>query len=126
MTVWFFTATVVLYFLGTASALADLLRRSEALSKISVWITGAGFLTHTIALVSRLMTAGHVPLTSLHEALSFFSWALVLVFLVMELRQHVHVLGSFILPLALISLLSAAALPARRRSGRCSPRSACT
>lgn len=111
MTVWFFTATVVLYFLGTASALADLLRRSEALSKISVWITGAGFLTHTIALVSRLMTAGHVPLTSLHEALSFFSWALVLVFLVMELRQHVHVLGSFILPLALISLLSAAALP---------------
>ncbi|MDA2910012.1 cytochrome c biogenesis protein, partial [Nitrospiraceae bacterium AH_259_D15_M11_P09] len=35
----------------------------------------------------------------------------VLVFLVVELRHRIHVLGSFILPIALLSLLSAAALP---------------
>ncbi len=46
-----------------------------------------------------------------HEALSFFSWMLILVFLAVEFRHHLHVLGSFIVPLALLSLVSAAALP---------------
>ncbi len=43
--------------------------------------------------------------------MSFFSWVLILVFLAVEFRHHLHVLGSFIVPLALVSLVSAAALP---------------
>lgn len=111
MTALFFTTTLVLYFVGTVFFLAYLLRRSESLSNLSLAVAGIGFLTHTVALVSRMVAVGHVPVTSFHEAMSFFSWALVLVFLLVELRHHIHVLGSFILPLALISLLSAAALP---------------
>jgi cytochrome c-type biogenesis protein CcsB len=110
MPVMFFMGTLVLYLIGTAFYLGYLLRRSEALSKVSLVVTGAGFLTHTIALGTRMM-AEDVPLTSFHEAMVFFSWALVLVFLIVEFRHHIHVLGSFILPLALLSLLSAAALP---------------
>ena len=111
MPVVFFTSTVVLYFLGTALFLGYLLRRSEALSKVSLGITAVGFFSHTLALATRMMLADHVPLSSFHEAMLFFSWALVLVFLLVELRHHIHVLGSFILPLALVSLVSAAALP---------------
>jgi cytochrome c-type biogenesis protein CcsB len=110
MPVSFFMATLVLYLIGSTFYLGYLLRRSEALSKVSLVIAGAGFLTHTIALATRML-ADHVPLTSFHEAMVFFSWALVLVFLIVEFRHRIHVLGSFILPLALISLLSAAALP---------------
>jgi cytochrome c-type biogenesis protein CcsB len=111
MPVLFLMTTMVLYLLGTAFFLAYLLRRSEALSKVSLVIAGIGFLSHTAALLTRMMEAGHVPLASLHEAMSFFSWTLVLVFLIVEMRHRIHVLGSFILPLALLSLLSAAALP---------------
>ncbi|MBM4124696.1 MAG: c-type cytochrome biogenesis protein CcsB [Nitrospira sp.] len=111
MPVMFFMATMVLYLVGTALFLAYLLRRTEALSKVSLVITGIGFLAHTVALLTRMMGVDHVPLPSIHEAMSFFSWALVLVFLIVEVRHRIHVLGSFILPLALISLLSAAALP---------------
>ena len=111
MPVLFFMATLALYLIGTGFFLAYLLRRSEALSKVSLVITGTGFLAHTIALLTRMMGAGHVPLASFHEAMSFFSWTLVLVFLIVEVRHRIHVLGSFMLPLALISLLSAAALP---------------
>lgn len=111
MAAGFFIATLVLYFAGTVLFLTYLLRRSETLSKVSLAITGIGFLAHTIALISQMTTVGHAPLTSFHEALSFFSWALVLVFLWVEFRHQIHVLGSFILPLALVSLLSAAALP---------------
>lgn len=111
MTALFFIATLVLYFAGTVFFLTYLLRRSETLSNVSLGVTGLGFLTHTIALISRMAAVGHVPLTSFHEAMSFFSWALVLVVLFVEFRHRIHVLGSFILPLALVSLLSAAALP---------------
>lgn len=111
MAVMFFMATMVLYLAGTAVSLVYLLRRSEALSKVSLGVTGLGFATHTVALVSRTVALSQVPMTSFHEALSFFSWALVLVFLVVEFRHRIHVLGSFILPLASLSLLSAAALP---------------
>ncbi|MEW6544154.1 MAG: cytochrome c biogenesis protein CcsA [Nitrospirota bacterium] len=107
----FFLTTIVLYLAGTAFFLAYLLRRSEALSKVSLGVTGVGFVSHTFALLARMMERGHVPLSSFHEAMSFFSWALVLVFLLVEFRHRIHVLGSFILPLASISLLSAAALP---------------
>ncbi|MGH7232243.1 MAG: cytochrome c biogenesis protein CcsA [Nitrospiraceae bacterium] len=111
MSVMFFMTTMVLYLGGTAFYLAYLVRRSETLSKVSLAFTGLGFLAHTVALVTRMMAAGHVPLTSSHEAISFFSWGLVLVFLWVEARHRIHILGSFILPLAFISLLSAAALP---------------
>ncbi len=111
MTALFFIATLVLYFAGTVFFLTYLLRRSETLSNVSLGVTGLGFLTHTIALISRMTAVGHVPLTSFHEAMSFFSWALVLVVLFVVFRFRIHVLGSFILPLALVSLLSAAALP---------------
>ncbi|MBM4133060.1 MAG: c-type cytochrome biogenesis protein CcsB [Nitrospira sp.] len=111
MPVTFFIATIILYFAGTGFFLAYLLRRSEALSQVSLGVTAVGFLTHTLALLTRMLEAGQVTLASFHEAMSFFSWALVLVFLFVEIRHRIHVLGSFILPLALISLLSAAALP---------------
>ncbi len=111
MPVPFIMVTIALYFLATVSFLVYLLRRSDALSKISLGLTAAAFATHTIALVVRMLSAEEVPLASFHEALSFLSWMLVLVFLAVEFRHRIHVLGSFIVPLALISLVSAAALP---------------
>lgn len=111
MSVFFFDVTLLLYFIGTVLFLIQLAGRWAAGAKISFAVAGVGFFCHTLALVSRMIEGGHIPLTSMHEALSFFSWALVLVFLVIELRYQVHILGSFILPLAFISLISAAALP---------------
>lgn len=108
--VWFMV-TMVLYFVATVSFLAYLLRRSEALSKVSLGITAVGFVSHTIALVTRMVAATSPSPPSFHEALSFFSWMLILVFLAVEFRHRIHVLGSFMVPLALVSLVSAAALP---------------
>ncbi|MFO0773359.1 MAG: cytochrome c biogenesis protein [Nitrospiraceae bacterium] len=111
MPVPFFMATIALYFVATVCFLVYLLRRSELLAKLSVAATAAGFVSHTLALVLRMVATDNIPLTSFQEALSFLSWMLVLVFLVVELRKGLHVLGCFILPLALISLGSAAAIP---------------
>ena len=105
----FFMLTMALYFGSTVCYLAYLLRRAETLSKVSLGITAAGFATHTGALVARMLDAGQTQLPTFHEALSFFSWMLILVFLAVEFRRQIHVLGSFNVPLALVSLVTAAA-----------------
>jgi cytochrome c-type biogenesis protein CcsB len=107
----FFIATSVLYFLGTGGYLLYLLRRSDVFASVALGFTGIGFLTHTVALHMQMVGASQVLLASFDQAMSFFSWALVLVFLIVEWRHGIHVLGSFLLPLAFLSLLSAAALP---------------
>lgn len=103
--------TMVLYFVATVSFLAYLLRRSEALSKVSLAITAAGFISHTIGLVIRMVDVSSSAPPSFSDALSFFSWMIILVFVVVEFRHQIHVLGSFMVPLALVSLVSSAALP---------------
>ena len=105
----FFMLTMGLYFVSTVCYLAYLLRRAETLSKVSLGITAVGFATHTVALVARMTDTAQAQLPTFHEALSFFSWMLILVFLAVEFRRQLHVLGSFIVPLALVSLVTAAA-----------------
>ncbi len=113
MPVPFFMGTIALYFGATICFFIYLLRRSEALSKISLGLTAAGFASHTIALVVRMLSGEEALLASFQEALSFSSWMLVLVFLAVEFRHRIHVLGSFIVPLALVSLVTSAVLPDR-------------
>ena len=102
MAAMFFVVTMALYFAATVSYLAYLLRPSEALSKVSLGMTAIGFTSHTIALVARMVGATDVSPPGFQEALSFVSWMLILVFLVVEYRHRLHVLGSFIVPLALV------------------------
>jgi len=106
-----FMVTMVLYFVATISFLAYLLRRSEALSNVSLAITAVGFISHTVALVIRMVEISSTVPPSFSDALSFFSWMIILVFVLVEFRHRIHVLGSFMVPLALVSLVSSAALP---------------
>ena len=106
-----FMVTMVLYFVATMSFLAYLLRRSEALSNVSLAITAVGFISHTVALVIRIVEVSSTVPPSFSDALSFFSWMIILVFVLVEFRHRIHVLGSFMVPLALVSLVSSAALP---------------
>jgi len=113
----FFTITLICYFLGTMAFLVYLMAgKKELLSRLSLVVTGIGFVFHTITLVKRTVESGYVSLTQLSDAMQFFAWALVLVFLLVEFRFRIHVLGSFVLPIALISLLSGAVLPTELRS----------
>jgi cytochrome c-type biogenesis protein CcsB len=60
----------------------------------------AGFLIHTCALAVRAFLLGYPPMSNLHESLVFFSWVIVLVYVIVELRQKNWANGTFVLPLA--------------------------
>ncbi|MBI3598644.1 MAG: cytochrome c biogenesis protein CcsA [Nitrospirae bacterium] len=120
----FFRTSLFFYFLGCLLFLlnlwdkkggtppAETSQKSATLpisQRIAFVVTGVGFLCHTIALGLQLQSG--VPFSSLKEAISFFSWAIVLIFFWVELKYQVYVMGSLILPMAFLSLISAATLP---------------
>ncbi len=111
MNILFFKITLIFYLLGTVLYFFYLIGQRRGMANYSMGATGAGFLFHSTALIIRFFEAGYIPITNLHEALSFFSWALVLAFFAIEYRYRIQILGSFILPLAFITIISAAALP---------------
>ena len=111
----FFQTSLVFYFLGCLLFLLNLWDKKENSAnlpmsqRIAFVVAGIGFLCHTIAIGIQLQSG--VPFNSLKEAISFFSWAIVLIFFWVEFRYRVYVMGSLILPMAFLSLISAATLP---------------
>jgi len=78
------------------------LRRWKQWARWSTWIAW-GF--HSAALIAWIVEAGRLPLFSLYESGFFFSWVVVLNYLIVELILQVRVAGTFLLPLVFVFLL---------------------
>ncbi|MBN2438689.1 MAG: c-type cytochrome biogenesis protein CcsB [Deltaproteobacteria bacterium] len=79
----------------------------------AAWI---GFLLHTLALLLRWKSSydlgiGHAPLANLYESLSFFAWAVLLFYLIVEWRTRSRSLGAFVIPVAFLLLAFASISP---------------
>lgn len=112
----FFKLTLLCYFLGTVVYLFYFYGKKDSWSLYAAGLTGAGLLFHTIALLLRTFETGHFPISNLSEALSFFSWGMVATHLLLDFKYRIHILGSFILPLAFLFLGSAAFFPGGEES----------
>lgn len=85
-------------------------RRSEP---YTIPVLTTAVVLHGMAIVLRWVEAGHAPLSNGFEAFSVYAWGLGLVYLLVgSLRRH-GVLGLFVTPLALVSILVASVLPKR-------------
>ncbi|MBF0472428.1 MAG: c-type cytochrome biogenesis protein CcsB [Nitrospirae bacterium] len=80
----------------------------------SVGMTGAaiiGFFLHSLNLIDRFILSGHMPAISVHEAISLFTWSIVLIFLLIKYRYKIGLLGSFIMPWVFGFMLISSAFP---------------
>lgn len=108
---------VTFIYLGAALFfLIDLLRDNPKWGRLAVITTGVGWTAHTFALVLRWIESyrlgfGHAPLANFYESLIFFSWAIVIVYLVVERYAKSGKLGAFILPFAFIFIAYASLSP---------------
>lgn len=107
----FFHLTAAAYFVATLVYIAYLVLRKDRLIQIAPWILAGGFGAHTITIISRWVEAGRTPATSPHESFTFFSWVIVLLYMVMFVRYKQRVLGAFITPFALLLIITASLLP---------------
>jgi ABC-type uncharacterized transport system permease subunit len=65
-------------------------------------LIGAAFVFHTIFLHQRGERIGHCPITNLFETLAFFSWSLVLTYLVVGQAYRMSILGAFTAPVVFL------------------------
>jgi cytochrome c-type biogenesis protein CcsB len=107
-----FNSTLVIYAVATILYLCYLVKPKDILGWLGHWTISIGFLVHCGFTVNRYLEAGHTPITNLHESLSFFSLAVVGIFILCERSYKVFILGSFVTPLALLILATSAAFSA--------------
>jgi cytochrome c-type biogenesis protein CcsB len=74
-------------------------------------LDGFGFAIHTVIIIYRYVTAGHIPITNPHEATYFFSWCIVFIFFMLQFRYKLNLLSSFIMPVVFVLMLSSSMLP---------------
>ena len=106
-----FKAVLGIYIAGTLGNLIYLASPREYLARTSLYIMVVGFALHLAWLVTRTYEAGHVPVTNMHESLSFFALAVIAVYLILAKKFGVKALGAFISPVAVIFMLLAASRP---------------
>ncbi|MEW6569593.1 MAG: c-type cytochrome biogenesis protein CcsB [Nitrospirota bacterium] len=106
-----FELALTFYFAATIVSITEFFRSSRVTSKIILFSAALGFILHTASIIYRYLIAGHIPITNFHEATSFFSWCIVLLFFLLEFRYKVSLLSSFIMPIVFILMLSSSMLP---------------
>ncbi len=90
-----------------------IISKRSLIGTVATYATVAGFVAQTLSLALRIVALGRPPVTSPYETLSFFAWAIVLIYLVIEFRYGNRVMGAFVLPIVLLAGSAAAALPQR-------------
>jgi cytochrome c-type biogenesis protein CcsB len=111
MDIFFFKLAAFLYLVGTLLYLAHIVTLKQALSRLATAAVSIGFVSHSLALLTRYAEAGHTPVTNLYESLSFFAWMIIGILLACNLKFQIRVLGAFLTPIALILMFVGLALP---------------
>lgn len=70
-----------------------------------------GLLSHLAALIIRSQKAGYAPMSNMFESLSVFSFLIALLYLWVELKYKIKVLGPFVISIAFTMIAIASVLP---------------
>lgn len=97
--------TVGFYLLAALGYISYLVWLKKPVWKVSRGLLIGGFLIHTATIVARYTEIGYTPATNRFEAQIFFAWLVVAVYLIIQIRHTLPVLGAFVTPVAFALLL---------------------
>ena len=94
-----------IYFIAFVLYLLRIILLREGPGIFASVLISLGFVAQTLALVLRwkesyLLKIGHIPLTNFYESLIFFSWMIIVIYLIVERRIGNRASGVFTVPLA--------------------------
>ncbi|MBW1704739.1 MAG: c-type cytochrome biogenesis protein CcsB [Deltaproteobacteria bacterium] len=111
MTFLWFNLALILELLATGGFIVYIIKQYKWVFQYSYWILVAGFVCHTIFIGCRYYFLEAVPVLDLKSALSFFSWSIILVYLVLQIKFRLMVLGSFVAPFAAFLMIISTVMP---------------
>lgn len=106
-----FELALTFYFAATIVGLIEIFRESKGLSRLILILAACGFVLHTLNIIIRYSATGHLPITGMHQATSFFAWCIVVIFFLLEYRYKIGIVGAFILPIVFVLMLSSSTFP---------------
>lgn len=105
MDLLFFKIAIALYLASAVAYLMFLLRSSESRAPIAFWFSVLGFAVHTLSIMHRAIFSKFFPLATAFDALSFFAWLIIGLFLIVRYRDPSPIFGSIATPLACVLML---------------------
>ncbi|UCG80955.1 MAG: cytochrome c biogenesis protein CcsA [Desulfobacterales bacterium] len=106
-----FTLTIACYIASSLGYQGYVLFQRRPVYRVASIILWVGFLCHTGFIAMQYLEGGHIPVQNLHETLSTFGWAVVGVFLILQIKFNLMVLGALVAPLATLCVVIATILP---------------
>lgn len=106
-----FELALTFYLLATIAGVIELFKRKKGTSNATRYLAMVGFLFHSANIIVRYMEGGQLPIAGMHQASSFFAWCILLLFFFHDYRYRLGLLGSFIMPIVFILMLSSSIFP---------------
>ncbi len=103
--------TIGFYMLSSAAYFAYFFYQKNHLQRTGYYIIAAGFLVHLATIGMGFVKSGHFPVSNLHEALSLSAWSVAGVFLAVQYKYNLKILGIFAAPLVTLTMIAVSLLP---------------
>jgi cytochrome c-type biogenesis protein CcsB len=97
--------------LSTAGYILYLFLQKNFLQKSGYILLLGGFILHSIAIVTAFVQSGQIPAATLRDTLCLAGWAIAGVFLVIQLRYKIKVLGIYAAPSITLIMVIVSYLP---------------
>ena len=100
-----FNITTIAYFAAMVVFIVFLTSRTKAVGLVATLICWVGFVANTAAIGMRWYEAyamgyEQAPLSNLYESVVFFAWAILMIYLLFDLKYQQRAIGAFVLPFA--------------------------
>jgi cytochrome c-type biogenesis protein CcsB len=111
MTFLLFYLALILELIAAGGFVVYILKEQKRVFTISYRLLVAGFACHTVFLGSRYYILGTAPVLDFKSALSFFSWSIILAYLLLQPKFRLKVLGSFVAPFSAFLMILSSTFP---------------
>lgn len=103
--------SILLYLLSSVGYFAFLFVQKDYLQRAGFFLLLIGFLFHTLMIVYAFIRGGHIPVSNMHETLSFAAWAIAGVFLGIRFKFNLKILGIFAAPVLALMMIGVSQIP---------------
>jgi len=103
--------SILLYLLSAAAYLAYFLLQRSYLQRAGIILVLGGFLSHPAALVLNGLQQGHLPAANMRETLSLAGWTTAGVFILLNYRYRLKILGVYAAPFVAMIMVIVSQLP---------------
>jgi cytochrome c-type biogenesis protein CcsB len=103
--------SIFLYMLSSAGYFTFLILQKDYLHRVGYFLILTGFLFHTLTIAYAFVKTGHIPVSNLRETLSFAGWAVAGLFLILQFKFKLKILGIYAAPFIALIMVLVSQLP---------------